>query len=347
MKTAILTFQDAENYGAALQAFALKRICEEYSDVEILNYYNDYFHRDTSGMGIKALLKRILNGRCSAQKTERYYDFQKKYLTGAMEPIKKEKLKELDGQYDYFITGSDQVWNLDCSGNDLSYFLDFVKISKKVSYAASFGTSSYKADIIKRWLSDYFKISVREKTGMDIINKTLGKEVPVVLDPTLLLDKNEWTKIFDLDFAENYVLIYEVLTGKYLFEQAKAFAVKHGLKLICITSTNKVRIGGQIIRNAGPIEWLRLFAGASYIFTNSFHGLAFSINFNKQFFVELLPPPAQTNTRIIELLEKTNLLCRDSSKANELDEIQYEIINTVVEKERQNSINYLRSIFMR
>ena len=345
MKTAILTFQDVENYGAALQAFALKKICERYSDVEILNYYNNYFHRDITEKRMITLIKRVINGRDFAQKSKRFYEFQKQYLIKEESRIDKDDLKKLDGVYDYFITGSDQVWNLECSGNDLSYFLDFVKVSKKVSYAASFGATICEKEVVESKLSDYFRISVREKTGMEIIRDILGIEVPVVLDPTLLLEKNEWAEIFKFDFKEKYVLVYEVLIGDCLFEQAKRFASEKGLEVICITSSNKIRFGAKNIKNAGPIEWLKLFAGASYVFTNSFHGLAFSLNFNKQFFVELLPPPAQTNTRILELLEKTNLLCRDSSKANELEKIEYETVNTVIKEERKKSLNYLSSLF--
>lgn len=347
MRTAILTFQDAKNYGAALQAYALKCVCKRYSDVEILNYYNEYFHRDTYGKGVIPFIKKCLNSRNDVSREKKFSDFQKRYLVGDSKILKKEDIKKLDGRYDYFITGSDQVWNLDCSGNDMSYFLDFVKISRKVSYAASFGSSFCQQKKIKFLLDDFYKISVREKTGQEIIKDTLGMDVPVVLDPTLLICKNEWAELFQLEYSEKYVLMYEVLTGNQLFNYAKKFASEKKLKLICITNSNRIRFGAKVLKDVGPIEWLRLFAGASYVFTNSFHGLAFSLNFNKQFFVELLPPPAQTNTRIVELLKKTNLSERDSSKATKLKKIEYKYVNAIIEEERTNSINYLNSLFKR
>lgn len=346
MRVGIITFHDVENYGAALQAFALKQASNRYSSADIINYYNDYFHRNISGTGVKAVLKKIMNYSSNKRKSIRFRNFQTKYLAGESQPIKQSDLQFLNDEYDLFITGSDQVWNLECSGNDTSYFLDFVKCNKKNSYAASFGISKVNDEKkICELLDNYSKISVREESGRQIIQQLLGKEVPVVLDPTFLLDKGEWGRLFNLEFEEKYVLVYEVLTGDKLFEQAKAFAKKKGMKVVCITSTDKLRSGATLIKSAGPLEWLNLFAGAAYVFTNSFHGLAFSLNFEKQFFVELLPPPANTNARISDLLEKVKLIDRRSADANELGDISYDKIGSIMESERLYSIRYLQSIF--
>lgn len=345
MKTAILTFQDAENYGAALQAYALKTACNNYCETEIVNYYNDYFHRKTDGNGIKAKVKKIINGKTSATKATRFKNFQKKYLTGNSECIERSGISAIDGKYDIYITGSDQVWNLECSGGDKTYFLDFVTSGTKNSYAASFGASKGNDELIEELLSDYSKISVREKSGIRILEKCLNKVVPAVLDPTFLLSKEVWKKQFDLDFSEEFVLVYEVLAGKDLFEQAKIFSKTRNLKLVCITSSDKPRMGAKVIKDAGPIEWLNLISKAKYIFTNSFHGLAFSINFNKQFFVELLPPPANTNTRILELLELFDLNERNSKNALELGDINYTEVNRILVAKRESSNMFLKSIF--
>ncbi|MCC8107088.1 MAG: polysaccharide pyruvyl transferase family protein [Clostridiales bacterium] len=261
--------------------------------------------------------------------------------------VKKSELGMLNNQYDIFVTGSDQVWNLECSGEDWSYFLDFAEDEKRNSYAASFGSSTAgitNKEQMKQLLRNYSHISVREESGYRIISELLGKRVPVVLDPVFLLEKEEWKELFDLSFEEKYVLVYEVLAGDKLFDQAKTYAKSKGLKVICITSTNRVRQGAKVVKSAGPIEWLRLFAGASYVFTNSFHGLAFSLIFEKQFFVELLPPPANTNARILELLDKVGLTGRDSSKSMKMEEIDYTAVNNVLRTEKDLSLNYLKSI---
>lgn len=344
MKTAILTFQDAENYGAALQAYALKNTCASYSDTQVINYYNPFFHEKAS-RSIKSVILNCLHGNQFKRKSYRFREFQKKYIVSNAPEIRRENLEMLNGKYDVFITGSDQVWNLECSGNDSTYFLDFVKSGTKNSYAASLGMPSADDKKIKNLLMDFDKISVREASGAQYLQKVTGKAYPVVLDPTFLIDCKTWGKLFDLTFGEKYVLVYEVLNGNQLFEHAKRFAKSHKLKLVCITSSNKPRGGAQVIRDAGPIEWLKLFAGAAYIFTNSFHGLAFSLNFQKQFFVEMLPPPAKTNTRIIEMLETTGLLERSAANAEKLNDIDYNVVSLKINEDRINSLEFLKGVF--
>lgn len=346
MKTAIITFQDAENYGAALQAYALKIAINEYSECEVLNYYNPFFHNSMSTHGVKQIILDFLYKKNRIKKKERFSEFQTEYITDGKKVLSRDKLKEYGKNFDCFITGSDQVWNLECSGNDTSYFLDFVEDVKKVSYAASFGSVKIiNEENIKRLLYDFNKISVREKTGQLFLENLLGKDISIVLDPIFLLHKDKWKTIFNLKFSEDYVLVYEVLTGSQLFIQAKKYAKKKGLPLVCITSTNRPRIGAKIIKDAGPKEWLRYFSQAACIFTNSFHGLAFSLNFNKQFFVELLPPPAKTNTRIVELLEMVNLTNKNFSRDIIISDINYKKIDKILSLKRNESINYIKTIF--
>lgn len=347
MTAAILTFHDADNYGAVLQAFALKKASEKYADVDIINYYNSFFHKEIKVSGIKSLAGK-LNSIYIKQRKIGFEEFRTQYLAVKQPLIKKEQISSLNKQYDLFITGSDQVWNLECSGNDTTYFLDFVEGYKKNSYAASFGISQInRVEEIEKLLHGFDKISVREASGAEIIRAMLKRDVPVVLDPTFLLGKEEWKKYFNLVFGSEYVLVYEVLTGNQLFEQAKKFAQKRGLKVICVTATNKPRLGAKVIKNATPVEWLQLFAKAEYVFTNSFHGLAFSLIFNKQFFVEQLPPPAKTNTRIFDLLERLNLLNRNSMEAENLGEIDYTAVTREIAEKKLYSEKYLQSIFER
>lgn len=130
MRTAIITFQDAQNYGAVLQAYALKTAVSAYSDTTILNYFNPYFHRNTAGHGLKCVIKTLLKHRSNKIKASKFNTFQRIYLTGDQELLLRESLIHTNLNFDYYITGSDQVWNLDCSGKDTTYFLDFVKSGK-------------------------------------------------------------------------------------------------------------------------------------------------------------------------------------------------------------------------
>ena len=346
MKTAIITFQDAQNYGAVLEAYALKSVVSEYSDTTILNYFNPYFHRNTTGQGINYVIKSLLKYHSSRIKSAKFDIFQQQYLTGTQKCLQRGDLLHEDLHFDCYITGSDQVWNLECSGNDTTYFLDFVKHGRKCSYAASLGNSQVKDNgFFQKYLRGYYAISVREESGRDMLQRATHKDIKVVLDPTLLLNKEEWAKIFDLDFEEQYVLVYEVVTGHQLFEQAKAFAKSVNMPLVCITDTSKLRIGAKVIKSAGPREWLELFAGAAYVFTNSFHGLAFSLNFNKQFFVELLPPPAKRNTRIIEMLNQVRVKQRKASAYATCEHLDYNEVNKRVALLRTESMNYIKALF--
>lgn len=349
MKTAIITFQDASNYGAALQAFALKTVLTQWSDTDVINYYNEAFHRSTAPSGIKGKLLHLLNGRTYARKNERFQLFQMQYLVGGSESIDDAGLAGLDNRYDLFVTGSDQVWNLECSGNKTAYFLDFVKDNrKKCSYAASFGSTVVKNEqLVQPLLSSFNGISVREESGKQLIRQMLGRDIPVVLDPTLLMKKDRWKDCFHLNFCQRHVLVYEVLRGENLVAAATKYGRQHNLPVVCITSTNRPRPGVKCIKDAGPEQWLKLFAESAYVFTNSFHGLAFSLIFEKQFSIELLPPPATTNTRLLELLSKVDLADRVMDNGQYTpDTIPFDAVRSRLEALRSDSLHYIHDMVL-
>lgn len=347
MKTAIITFQDAINYGAVLQAYALKTTLNKYSECDVINYYNDFFHRKSENKSIKSMIVCLLNKKNKKEKEKKFNRFLDNYIISSSNIYDDNNLKSLNDQYDLFVTGSDQVWNFKCSGNKKSYFLDFVDSrAKKASYAASFGSNQIEnKEIVRKLLSDFLYISVRENSGREILNDIYGKEYPVVLDPTLLITKEEWKKQFDLSESEKYVLVYEVLNGQEILSLAKQYAEEHNFHLKYITSSNKPQVGVECIKNAGPEEWLDLISNSAFIFTNSFHGLAFSLIFNKQFAIELLPPPANTNARLIELLEKVGLenrIIKNSIIPEKL--IDFSTVNTELKILRDQSIGYIKTM---
>ncbi len=347
MKTAIITFQDAANYGAALQAFALKTVMTQWVDTDIINYYNETFHRSHAPAGLKSKVLHLLNGRIYQRKSERFQRFQKQYLVGENEILHDDSLACLNDRYDLFITGSDQVWNLECSGHKTAYFLDFVTDNrKKYSYAASFGGTTVKDEpLVQSLLSSFNQITVRESSGKKLIQQMLGREVPVVVDPTLLMDKDQWRKCFNLNFQEKYVLVYEVLRGENLISAAQKYGREHNLPVICITSSDRPRPGVKCIKDAGPEQWLDLFAGSAYVFTNSFHGLAFSLIFEKQFSIELLPPPATTNARLLDLL--TNVALEDRVMENgqyRTTSIEYDAVHSRMDALRAGSLRYIHDM---
>ena len=344
MKTAIITFQDGENYGAQLQAYALKHVLSQDSDCDVLNFYNPHFHRKKIQPGLKGAVVSLLFGRAYQRKHERFQQFQKDCLLGDAPYLQKEDLPGVNGSYDLFVTGSDQVWNLRCSGGQTAYFLDFVEDpNKKFSYAASFGGVEFpEPQRVKELLSSFRGISIREESGQKTIAELLGRQVPVVLDPTLLMTGDQWKESFGLEFGEEYVLAYEVICGDHLIDIAQRYAEEKGMKLICITNSNQFRPGVKCVRDAGPREWLQLFAGSACVFTNSFHGLAFSLNFRKQFYLELLPPPASTNARMEELLNKLELsdrILKNGQWSRKI--IDYSFAAEKIAAMREDSLSYV------
>ena len=203
MKIGIITFHRAVNYGAVLQAYALQHALEGLgAQAEILDYRNRYIEScydpySLKGNKLKALAKIALLGGVRRKKNEAFRSFNKKYLRLSEAVYKdSEQLAGAEKFYDAFITGSDQVWNTSCADFDPAYFLTFVKDKKKKnSYAASFGLSEipkeYEAEYKKR-LAGYRQISVREAQGRALVKELTGRDVPVVLDPTLLLTEKDW-----------------------------------------------------------------------------------------------------------------------------------------------------------
>lgn len=349
MKAGIITFHDANNYGAVLQAYALNKKIGEYCSSEIINYHNEKFHKSHSTSGIKNKIINLIYRNAIKKKNKEFSEFRKNKLLIKGDIIKDEQLSQLNDIFDVFISGSDQVWNLKCSGNNDSYFLNFVNDTKKKnSYSASFGTREPKLDEMHiKYIKEFNHISVRERSGKDYLSE-ININAVKTCDPVFLLDKGEWDKLAG-DNSDRYILVYEVVNGVNMINFAKMLSKVQKLKVIVITSSYKPILSVKTLRDIGPIKWLNLIKNAEYIITNSFHGLAFSLIFNKQFFVELLSN-SDSNARMIELLEDMNLSSRlisDWQDIVKLDNIEFDNVNKKIKEVRKESIEYIGTIIRR
>ncbi len=360
MKYGVVTFHRAINFGAVLQTLALQDVLKQRGiESEVIDYRSNFIEKHYEGFKLKDMINlrkiaRILLKNAFAKNNhEHFYRFSKKYISISDKAyFETEELKSDASQYAAFIVGSDQVWNYISAGFDKTYFLDFVdKSEKKLSYAASFGVENipeiYKAEY-RELLSSFNKISTREQQGKKIIKKLLGKEVPVVLDPTLLLTKNEWTSYMDIvNNSEDYVLVYLISETKSILKFAKEIGKRTNTKVIYINDRFYKRMGMKNKAKISPSEWLSLFYGAKYVVTNSFHGIAFSINFKKELFVELLPEPAKVNSRIQNTLDMFGLSNRIISKNKSFEnykKINYLEVDMKLNSEREKSLNYIDSL---
>lgn len=367
MKIAIITFSRALNYGAVLQSYALQQTISDFlqdnSECFLLDYKcskieNSYKYFVTNNIkSIFTVIKRIINLPFRiiilSKKKGRYNKFIKENLK--LFALYNNDFNTANDYFDIFITGSDQVWNNNLTGADDSYFLKFVKDTrKKFSYAASFGKEEnflkYQNLILEN-LSDFDVISLREPICEDILMAE-GYKLRTDIDPTLLLDRFKWENLIKHSKIQSkeYILLYCVAVPKDLILQAKELSKETGLQVLCLTDSvlDKLRYPFLSVKMGnGPIEFLSLIKNAKYVLTTSFHGTAFSIIFHKNFYVELNNRDG-FNYRVNNILTTLDLMeCSDYSRFRNKNFVSAEKWNEVdkrLDSVRNESIEYLKSI---
>ena len=363
-KIGILTFHRAINYGACLQAYALKKALSDLgADADVIDYRCDFlekfYHKPIrKGESVKTTVKNILTWYVQKERNRQFEGFFNKYLyNGEKEVIStKQELKGLNGKYDIFITGSDQVWNPGCNTGDLSYLLDFVDDNnKKYSYSASFGyftDENIKDKAYKSLISDYECISVREKKGEKIAAELTDNAQPLKIrrdiDPTFLLNSSQWHEIMPKNNKGKYVFVYSLTMPPKLISYAEDFARKNNLELICFTLNNLfTKTTKNKVITGTPEEFLSCIENAEYVITNSFHGTAFSIIFNKRFCVIKNRNPQHDNSRLFDLLESLDIsdcIIKDDAKELSFPQIDYSQVNDKLDNLRKDSVNYLKEL---
>lgn len=217
--------------------------------------------------------------------------------------------------YDIYLTGSDQVWNSKYVGYDTSFMFSFVKDNHpKVSYAASFSAASIPEIYVSTYsneLKKYSKISVREETGIFLVHDLTGMDAELVCDPTLLLSGSEWRELAkksQIKLREKYILIY-LLDYAYdpypdIYDRIEEIAEMIKLPIVVLSGRkSNILKKSKFIIEAGPYEFLSLFLNASFIVTNSFHGTAFALNFEKPF-LSFIKDKSDNDSRVYNLLKK-------------------------------------------
>jgi len=305
-KIGIITFHRADNLGAALQAFALQTVLEKHCNAraEIIDYRCEALAKSMRTNGFASFLKSIPLRFYYFIKSLGFNKFRKQSLN-LSKPYLRENVRDSVSEYDAIITGSDQVWNLECSDNDTSYFLDFVDSkAKKYSYAASIGNYEFteeNAHEITRLLSDFNGISVRECSGKEKLRELSINDVLLHPDPVMLLSREEWLEFIPKRLCrKKYVLVYLIQSDVNVLASAQEYAEKHNCKII----NNKKSI--EFILHNSPLEFLSFVYHAEAVFTNSFHGSAFSILFKKKLAADVVLPNGKLNERVLELLNETN-----------------------------------------
>lgn len=320
----ILTMHKVLNYGSALQAYALQHyISSKGCNAELIDYIFPNGKRKSVG-SIKAA---IINGIANAlvyypkkKKKQRFAAFYDSYFNCSKEQFNSpEELNGFTPDYDLLMTGSDQVWNPKHIKDDLSFFLPFGNNSTpKYSYGSSFSTATIPdtlAETFKKNLARYNRISVREKSGLEIVKKFTGEEAAFVCDPTLLLTKEEWNVMAEKADSKfkfpkgKYILVYLL---RYAYDPYPAVTeiinkIQDELQLPIVVldpSLSESRFKNSTnVRDAGPLEFLKLVRDAAFVVTSSFHGTAFSLNFEVPFF-SIIKERGRFDTRMTDLLDR-------------------------------------------
>ncbi|MFU2375350.1 polysaccharide pyruvyl transferase family protein [Phocaeicola plebeius] len=346
-KIGIITIHSDLNYGAFLQAFALTSFLRKNGyDASIIDYRKIPNH--------PRLYKFPLNIIYKLYNLPRLYRYRS-FISPMLSKYRYNSLKELSSfneEYDLLITGSDQIWNPLCGGLgklNPAYFLAFAPNNryKKIAYGSSVGSYIFNKEEqiqVKQWLNDFTHLSTRELAGSQQLESFLHRKVKVVLDPTLLIDKEEWLKYSKkCTITEKYVLVYYIDELDEVVSYARKIADYYGWKVALITNMAKKHPNVDIkIPHCGPAQFLWLFDKAEYIVTNSFHGTAFAINFNKDFISVIKrnsPQRAQTLLNNVGLPERLLTNIEDVDKLP--SHINYDEPNKKLNELRQDSISYL------
>lgn len=357
MKVGIVTFHRALNYGAVLQAYALNKFFSNNGiDSRIVDYRSpnmEIFYKPIKANPFKSprvFLKELIYAPRIKSKRKKFEAFIKKNIPTSPVYTKYDDLKCIVDDYDCFISGSDQVWNYKWMNMDEAFFLGFAPNGKKSSYAASFGFSQipdeYKAEY-KRLLEGFKHISVRESDGKTIVEDLLGREnVEVSVDPTCLISADMWNEIASESEENGYVLLYLLEKSEYLINYAKELARMNNTKVVIISDAIKKISGLEYKSFIGPDEFVGLFKNAKYVVTNSFHGLMFSVIFEKEFYVMYQQYAGAPNSRLINFVDEYGLEERVLSQDQPVftKKIDYSRVREILELHRQESLDYVMSL---
>lgn len=318
MKIGIITLSASDNCGSLLQTYALKKVLEKYGSVEVINFsskeshemYDTPRYRGMKKIRYNKMIKNLNRG------SNDYKLFRREYIGITGKEYLIEDLKEINDYYDVVVVGSDQVWNVQMYDFSDAFFLGWAK-SKKVAYAPSLGgrhlSISGNFTKIIEWLSDFSYISVREEIGKKCLEEVTGREVPKVLDPTLLLGEDEWNQIVGKPLIhEDYIFYYswaycEESTSQIVSDISRRL----DLPVYVIDprkwiSKDPGRWNFRLYERTGPLVFLNLMKYAKRCYVESFHGMVFAYIFKKNYW--LLDTSENIKDLDSRLMEFVNLL---------------------------------------
>jgi hypothetical protein len=355
-KAGIVTFHHAQSYGALLQTYALQQfMLDNGIDNEVVNYRCKFLEERTHPFRyfkektLRQYVVSFLYARQMLELRRKVESFGREYLrmTPSCTP---ETVSRHTEHMELLISGSDQVFNPDCAGLDPVYFLEFAPDHKKCSYAASFGPGNLTDEeraICGQWLAGFQHLSLREQSGRNLARELTGKEAQVHVDPTFLLTRQQWDTFLPGKARKPYIFLFTVLKPRRLVDYALKLSEQTGLGIVWLSYRHRVKDKRiTYIDSVSANEFVELVRNAEYVCTNSFHGNAFSLIYQKQFVVETDTCSGE-NTRSRELMERLGLSSRVLAGENWPEAEQttdWSVVEAYFNKERECSRMYLLSI---
>lgn len=343
LKIGILTFHNADNYGAVLQCYALQEALKKNfpdCDVSVVDYRNSEIEKSYR---IIQCRKTILGNFTQYlylpkkfKKRHNFVDFRKKYLC-----IDSSCLND----FDVIFYGSDQIWNFDITGGDLVYFgNNFNGI--KIAYGASDGGKINGAEEnLKNLLGNFNSISCREKSLSEKISRVLNHEIPAVCDPVFLLSKDEWLKIAIFPKEKNYIFAYKIGENLQFDDEVEKLGKLLGKKVIqavYLKSLKKIFYKNQkYMQGINPLEFVGFIANSDFVVTTSFHGSAFSVLFEKPFFTLQINSYSERITDLLKIVGLENRYVRIVESLNLNEEIFTENVEEKTAALRKTGMEFI------
>ncbi len=356
MEIGILTYHRSHNYGALLQSIATRLVLQEMgNNVYYVDYWPGYHQRMYAFFNWKVLRKNVIAAvryiihflftkSLISQRRANMFHFIETYI----EPYCKRT--SYDYKYDAIIYGSDQIWRKQPEGvgyNPVYFGVNDLTAKKHISYAASMGelpsTSKDKMKV-KELVSHLDSISVRENDLAELL-RTMGyDDVSICLDPTLLLKKSQWNEIFkETKYSgKKYILFYDLMPDSFCVDNIKAFAKSRGMELRVLHVSAKRKETYNDIYTVAPDMFVDLIRNAEFVFTSSFHGLVFSIIYNKPFYASFARNSGRAKSLLDNLGLSDYLLPPMSDLPFSFANINYSKVGNKLSLYREKSLSYIR-----
>ena len=366
MKVILTTVFSAFNYGSSLQALAGKRIIEKTGyECELVKLKSLIKGRDVRiGKLMTILFRSIFLNKNNSLKTYnnsynktlvegtecKFFNFTDTYLKP--QEVTYGELKRMAEESIACFSGSDQIWNSSTLYVDPLYYLRFAPQYKRVALSPSFGRdfiADYNKEKMRKWIIDYPYLSVREDSGVKLIKELTGRDATHLLDPTLIINSEEWKSILCIEDKPNdYILAYFLdEPSDYAKKCLKKLKEKLDCKILAIPYKFEYMDYSDSIIAAGPKEFVELVANAKVVCTDSFHGTVFALNMHTPFFAfeREYGSANKQSERVLSILRKVDMLDRYQPKnvVEELNNLDFEHSEEILNVERKKANDYVNN----